>query len=98
MINAITCISPWQAGKRSGSTSQIRAKRRAQAMRLDGLGRGSGRGSAPIGGFAGRATSAAPGLPKATTIHLKHYGPAHTGWDSAIYFEQANIVHLGDLR
>jgi glyoxylase-like metal-dependent hydrolase (beta-lactamase superfamily II) len=31
------------------------------------------------------------------TIHLKHYGPAHTGGDSAIYFEQANVVHLGDL-
>jgi cyclase len=31
------------------------------------------------------------------TIRLKHYGPAHTGGDSAIFFEQANIVHLGDL-
>jgi cyclase len=31
------------------------------------------------------------------TIRLKHYGPAHTGGDAAIYFEQANVVHMGDL-
>lgn len=31
------------------------------------------------------------------TIRLKHYGPAHTGGDTAIYFEEANVVHLGDL-
>lgn len=31
------------------------------------------------------------------TIRMKHYGPAHTGGDSAIYFENANVVHLGDL-
>jgi len=31
------------------------------------------------------------------TIRAKHYGPAHTGGDAAIHFQQANIVHLGDL-
>jgi cyclase len=31
------------------------------------------------------------------TIRAKHWGPAHTGGDVAIHFEQANIVHLGDL-
>jgi glyoxylase-like metal-dependent hydrolase (beta-lactamase superfamily II) len=31
------------------------------------------------------------------TLHLKHYGPAHTGGDTAVFFEQANVVHLGDL-
>jgi cyclase len=31
------------------------------------------------------------------TIRLKHYGAAHTGGDAAIFFERANIVHLGDL-
>ena len=31
------------------------------------------------------------------TIRAKHWGPAHTGGDAAIHFEQANIVHLGDL-
>jgi cyclase len=31
------------------------------------------------------------------TIRLKYYGSAHTGGDSAIFFEQANVVHLGDL-
>lgn len=31
------------------------------------------------------------------TIRLRHYGPAHTGGDAAIFFERANIVHLGDL-
>lgn len=31
------------------------------------------------------------------TIHAKHYGPAHTGGDSVIYFEKANVVHMGDL-
>jgi glyoxylase-like metal-dependent hydrolase (beta-lactamase superfamily II) len=31
------------------------------------------------------------------TIRAKHWGPAHTGGDVAIHFEQANVVHLGDL-
>ncbi|MBO6584637.1 MAG: MBL fold metallo-hydrolase [Gracilimonas sp.] len=31
------------------------------------------------------------------TVHLTHYGPAHTGGDSVIYFEKANIAHMGDL-
>lgn len=31
------------------------------------------------------------------TIRLKYYGGAHTGGDSLIFFEQANVVHLGDL-
>lgn len=31
------------------------------------------------------------------TIRATHWGPAHTGGDAAIHFEQANIVHLGDL-
>ena len=31
------------------------------------------------------------------TIHLRHYGPAHTGGDSVIYFEKANVAHMGDL-
>lgn len=31
------------------------------------------------------------------TITLRHYGPAHTGGDAVIFFENANVVHLGDL-
>lgn len=31
------------------------------------------------------------------TINAQHYGPAHTGGDSVIHFEQANVVHMGDL-
>jgi glyoxylase-like metal-dependent hydrolase (beta-lactamase superfamily II) len=31
------------------------------------------------------------------TISAKHYGPAHTGGDIAIFFERANVVHTGDL-
>ncbi|MBO6794568.1 MAG: MBL fold metallo-hydrolase [Balneolaceae bacterium] len=31
------------------------------------------------------------------TVHLTHYGPAHTGGDSVIYFENANVAHMGDL-
>lgn len=31
------------------------------------------------------------------TLRLKHYGPAHTGGDSVVHFEEANIVHMGDL-
>jgi cyclase len=30
-------------------------------------------------------------------IRLKHYGPAHTGGDIVIYFEKANVAHMGDL-
>ena len=31
------------------------------------------------------------------TVRARHWGPAHTGGDAAIHFEQANVVHLGDL-
>ena len=31
------------------------------------------------------------------TIRLTHYGPAHTGGDTVVYFEQANVLHMGDL-
>jgi glyoxylase-like metal-dependent hydrolase (beta-lactamase superfamily II) len=31
------------------------------------------------------------------TVSLKHYGPAHTGGDAVITFQNANVVHLGDL-
>ena len=30
-------------------------------------------------------------------VSAKHYGPGHTGGDSAIFFERANVVHMGDL-
>ena len=31
------------------------------------------------------------------TVSLRYYGPAHTGGDSVIHFEKANVVHVGDL-
>jgi len=31
------------------------------------------------------------------TVTARHWGPAHTGGDASIHFEQANVVHLGDL-
>ncbi len=31
------------------------------------------------------------------TIQAVYAGPAHTGGDSVVFFEQANIVHMGDL-
>lgn len=30
-------------------------------------------------------------------IHARYYGPGHTGGDSVVYFEKANVVHMGDL-
>ena len=30
-------------------------------------------------------------------LTLRHYGPAHTGGDSVVFFENANVVHMGDL-
>ncbi len=30
-------------------------------------------------------------------IRLNYYGPAHTGGDSVITFEKANVIHMGDL-
>ena len=30
-------------------------------------------------------------------VSLRHFGPAHTGGDAVIHFEQANVVHMGDL-
>jgi cyclase len=31
------------------------------------------------------------------TVSARHYGPAHTGGDIVITFQQANIAHMGDL-
>ena len=31
------------------------------------------------------------------TLHAHYYGRGHTGGDSVIYFEKANVVHMGDL-
>ncbi|MEL6534165.1 MAG: MBL fold metallo-hydrolase [Bacteroidota bacterium] len=31
------------------------------------------------------------------TITGYHYGPGHTGGDSVVHFEKANVVHVGDL-
>lgn len=30
-------------------------------------------------------------------VHATHFGRAHTAGDSVIYFEKANVVHVGDL-
>lgn len=30
-------------------------------------------------------------------IVARHYGPAHTGGDCTVHFEEANVVHMGDL-
>ena len=30
-------------------------------------------------------------------VRIKHHGPAHTGGDVVIYFEKANVAHMGDL-
>jgi glyoxylase-like metal-dependent hydrolase (beta-lactamase superfamily II) len=59
----------------------------------------------------GRTTKASPAaaLPTVTfseqaslhfnglTIRAEHVAPAHTDGDAVIYFEPANVVHLGDL-
>lgn len=31
------------------------------------------------------------------TVSASHFGPAHTGGDSVTHFENANVVHIGDL-
>jgi glyoxylase-like metal-dependent hydrolase (beta-lactamase superfamily II) len=31
------------------------------------------------------------------TVSAMYYGPGHTGGDSVIFFERANVVHMGDL-
>lgn len=31
------------------------------------------------------------------TVRLRYYGPAHTGGDAVIHFEEANVAHVGDL-
>jgi glyoxylase-like metal-dependent hydrolase (beta-lactamase superfamily II) len=30
-------------------------------------------------------------------VSARHYGPGHTGGDAVIFFERANVVHMGDL-
>jgi glyoxylase-like metal-dependent hydrolase (beta-lactamase superfamily II) len=30
-------------------------------------------------------------------VSARHYGPGHTGGDAVIFFQRANIVHMGDL-
>lgn len=31
------------------------------------------------------------------TLHLNYFGRGHTSGDSVVYFERANVVHMGDL-
>ena len=31
------------------------------------------------------------------SLSLRHFGPAHTGGDAVVHFEEANVAHLGDL-
>jgi glyoxylase-like metal-dependent hydrolase (beta-lactamase superfamily II) len=31
------------------------------------------------------------------TIEMRYHGPGHTGGDAVIHFQQANVIHLGDL-
>jgi cyclase len=31
------------------------------------------------------------------TINLWHFGPAHTTGDAAVYFQESNVIHLGDV-
>jgi cyclase len=31
------------------------------------------------------------------TIELRYYGPGHTGGDAVVHFQQANVIHMGDL-
>ncbi len=31
------------------------------------------------------------------TVSIRYHGPAHTGGDAIIHFEEANVVHVGDL-
>ncbi len=31
------------------------------------------------------------------TVRARHYVPAHTGADATVFFEEANVVHMGDL-
>ena len=33
----------------------------------------------------------------AQRLTLRHYGPGHTGGDAVVFFEDANVVHMGDL-
>jgi cyclase len=33
----------------------------------------------------------------AAAVSAHHYGPGHTGGDSVVFFEKANVVHMGDL-
>ena len=30
-------------------------------------------------------------------VSIRHHGPAHTGGDVVIYFQKANVAHMGDL-
>jgi len=30
-------------------------------------------------------------------VHAVHFGPAHTAGDSVVFFERANVLHMGDL-
>ena len=31
------------------------------------------------------------------TVELMHFGPAHTTGDTAVFFREANVLHMGDV-
>ena len=43
------------------------------------------------------AREMATDVPGGEVVHLRHFGAAHTGGDTVVHFQNANVAHLGDL-
>jgi len=70
---------------------------RAKQNLIDNLARNGKESSVPLPSTVFDA-SWSTNLPDGKeTISLTHFGPAHTGGDAVIHFENANVAHLGDL-
>lgn len=73
--------------------SHVRAKQNL----IDNLAENDKAGTIPLPTTtfdAGWSTNLADGK---ESISLRHFGAAHTGGDAVVHFENANVVHLGDL-
>jgi len=70
---------------------------RAKQNLIDNLARNGKEGTLPLPSTtfdSGWSTNLPDGK---ESISLTHFGPAHTGGDAVVHFENANVAHLGDL-
>lgn len=70
---------------------------RAKQNLIDSLERSGKTGKLPLPNLTFEKGYTLPLAGGRETVTARHFGPAHTGGDVVVHFENANVAHLGDL-